>query len=367
MSHPPSEHHPAHLLETPPLARPAMPHTPWGRVFALGLAAAAIIVVVMLAFTWPTVTSQVRNLPIAVTGPSAEVTALKDNLATHAHNTFAITTVSDQAAAEHAIRTRQVDGAIVLSTQPVVIVASAAGTAPKAILTGVAGQLQAEVNAQAQAALHAAIVAGHAPAGATVPTISVRVVDLVPLASGDTQGAGLVAASFPLVIGGVLGGVLISLLVVGDWRRVTAVLFHGIVGGFVIAGVLQGWFHVVQGTYLLNVAAVATSMIATAFLVVGTNALIGRTGIAVGAVITMLVGNPISAAAEPTQFLPGVWGSIGQWFVPGASVSLLRDISYFPDANSLFSWLVLAGWALLGLLLTVIGRFRNQEVTKAAA
>jgi hypothetical protein len=37
---------------------------------------------------------------------------------------------------------------------------------------------------------------------------------------------------------------------------------------------------------------------------VGKTALIGPQGIAVGAIITLLIGNPISAPAQPLEFLP---------------------------------------------------------------
>jgi hypothetical protein len=43
---------------------------------------------------------------------------------------------------------------------------------------------------------------------------------------------------------------------------------------------------------------------------VGMTALIGPQGIAVGA--TLLIGNPISAAAQPPEFLPETWGAIDQ-------------------------------------------------------
>ena len=64
------------------------------------------------------------------------------------------------------------------------------------------------------------------------------------------------------------------------------------------------------------------------------------------------------------QFMVGPWGAIGQWLVPGASASLLRDLSYFPNAASLgFDWLVLAVWAIGGVALTVIGgNFRKTHV-----
>ncbi|QNE37867.1 hypothetical protein F1C12_21140 [Leifsonia shinshuensis] len=331
------------------------------------MGAAAIVVVILLAFLWPTVTSTVKDLPIAIAGPSAQVSAVEKQLNTAADGAFALTSRSDRQAAVEAIQKRDVYGAIVLGDSPEVLTASANGAAITQIMNQVASNLQTAANAQAQAAVQQAIAAGHAPAGTKAPTITVKVTDVVPLASSDSRGLGLAASSFPLVLGGMLGGVLISLLVAGSWRRLGAVALYGVAGGLAVTGILQGWFGILQGDYWLNALAVGLAMFAIAAFVVGMNALFGRVGIAIGAVLTVLVGNPLSAAAQPLQFLVGPWGAVGQWFVPGASVTLLRDLSYFPSADALFPWLVLVGWAAVGVIGMLAGHFRNQEVTEAAA
>ncbi|MEN2736987.1 ABC transporter permease [Microbacterium sp. X-17] len=350
-----------------PTTRPAVVHTPWARALALAAGAAAIVVVILLAFLWPTVTSTVKDLPIAVAGPSAQVSAVEKQLDTAASGAFAITNLSDRQAAVDAIRKRDVYGAIVLGDSPEVLTASANGAAVAQIMNTVAANLQAAANAQAQAAVQQAIASGRAPAGTKAPTITVKVTDVVPLASTDARGLGLAASSFPLVLGGMLGGVLISLLVAGSWRRLGAVALYGVAGGLAVTCILQGWFGILQGDFWVNALAVGLAMFAIAAFVVGMNALFGRVGIAIGAVLTVLVGNPLSAAAQPLQFLAGPWGAVGQWFVPGASVTLLRDLSYFPSADALFPWLVLVVWAAVGVVGMLAGHFRNQEVTEAAA
>lgn len=343
------------------------PRTPWARALGLAVAAAAVVIAVLLAFLWPTVTSSVKDLPIAVAGPSAAVSAVEKQLDAAADGAFAVTTVDDRAAAVDLIRTRDVYGAIMLGDKPEVLTASANGAAVSQLLGQLAGRLQAQAQQQADAAVQQAIAAGRAPAGTTAPTIQVPVTDVVPLADTDARGVGLTAAAFPLVLGGMLGGVLISILVAGRLRRLAAVAAYAVVAGIAVTGVLQGWFGILQGGFWLNALAVSLSMFATAAFIVGMNALLGRVGIAVGAVITILVGNPLSSAAQPLQFLPGAWGEIGQWFVPGASVTLLRDLSYFPDANAAFPWLVLTAWAVVGVVAMLAGHFRNQEVSEAAA
>ncbi|KRC49535.1 hypothetical protein ASE16_12450 [Leifsonia sp. Root227] len=343
-----------------------IPHTPWGRAIAIAVAAAVIVGVVLLAFVWPTMTSSVKDVPIAIAGDSAQVAAVRTTLDTSAHGVFDVTTVDSRAAAVGRIQTRDAYGAIVLGAQPEVLTASANGAAVSQLLGQLAGQLQTQANAQAAAAVQKAVAAGAAPQGTVEPTITVTVTDVVPLASTDARGLGLTAAAFPLVLGGLVGGILISFLVAGSWRRLAAVTAYGVVGGFGIVGIMQGWFGVLQGDFWVNALAVGLAMFATASFIVGMNALIGRAGIAVGGVLTMLIGNPLSSAAQPIQFMAAPWGAIGQWFVPGASATLVRDLSYFPDADTLFPWLVLVGWSLVGVVAMIAGHFRNQEVVAAA-
>ena len=345
---------------------PRQPHTAWGRAIGTAIAGAVVVVAILLAFVWPIITASVKDVPIAVAGSADQVAAVTTALDSKAKGVFEVTAVADRAAAVDLIKTRDVSGAIVVGEQPEVLTASAGGPAVSQLLGQLAGELQVQANQQAAAAVQQAIAAGQAPAGTVAPTITVAVTDVVPLSSGDPRGLGLTAASFPLVLGGIIGGVLISLLVVGPWRRLVSVVVYGLVAGFSVVGIMQGWFGVLEGNFWINGLAVSLAMAATVSLIVGMNALIGRVGIAVGAVLTMLIGNPLSSAAQPLQFTVAPWGAVGQWFVPGASATLVRDLSYFPDANATFPWLVLAGWTLLGMIAMVAGHFRNQEVVHIA-
>ena len=338
--------------------------TPWMRAIGLAVAAAAIVAVVLVAFVWPTITSQVKDIPLAVAGQSAQVAQVEKSLESAAPGVFEVASVQDRAAAVDRIRTRDAYGAIILGDHPEVLTASANGAAVSQLLTQLAGRLQTQANAQAAAAVQQAVAAGKAPAGTQPPVITVTVTDVVPLASTDARGLGLASASFPLVLGGLVGGILISLLVAGSWRRLAAVTAYAVVGGLGIVGIMQGWFGVLQGDYWMNVLAVGLAMLATASFIVGMNALVGRAGIAIGAVLTMLVGNPLASAAQPIQFTVAPWGAVGQWFVPGASGTLVRDLSYFPDANTLFPWLVLLGWSLVGVIAMVAGHYRNQAAVR---
>ncbi|MGR2753606.1 hypothetical protein [Agromyces arachidis] len=359
--------------------------TSTGRAVAIGAALSLVVGLVLLAFAWPSVTAEPKDLPVGVVGPDAAVTQVETRVADEAAGAIALERYADRDAAIDAIEQRDAYGAVVLGEGPTdapeVLIASAAGPAVAQQLRGLAQQLQAGIDEQVRAAIperveqavEAAVAAAVAQAtgqpGAPgtpsvpelpeVPDVTVAVTDVVPLADGDRTGSGLAVAVFPLVLGGMLGGIAISFLVIGALRRVAAVAAYAVAGGLLLAGILQGWFGVLQGEFWLNSAALALALAAVALPVTGFVALLGRAGIAVAVLLFVLVANPISAAAVPVQFLAAPWGAIGQWFPPGAAATLLRDLSYFPAADATFPWLVLAGWAVAGLAMTLLGHYRT--------
>ena len=324
-----------------------------GHVLGISLALAAVVAVIVLAFSWRWVTAEPKALPIAITGPAEAVSAAEEAVDEQAQGAIAFQEVDDRDAAVEAIETREVYGAIVLGTEPEVLTSSASSLAVTQLLGTVATQLEEGVNARAAAAAEAA------GAPSAPPHIDVPVTDVVPLADTDPRGTGLSAALFPLVLGGMLGGIAISLAVIGAVRRVTAVLLYSVLGGLALSGILQGWFGSLQGDYWLNSAAIALALAAIAAPITGFVALMGRAGIAVGAIVILLFANPISAAAIPREFLLVPWGEVGQWFPPGAAATLMRELSYFPAADTTFPWLALAAWAVGGILLSLAGHFRE--------
>ena len=183
--------------------------------------------------------------------------------------------------------------------------------------------------------------------------MTVKVTDIVPFADTDSRGAGLASALFPIILGGMIGGIgLTTLLKGGGGRRIVGVVVYAAAAGLVLAGVLQGMFGALQGNYLLNSAALGLAIAAIASTITGLAGLIGPAGSGVGAAFMMLVANPLSAAAVPVEFIASPWGAIGQWLPPGAAATLIRNLSYFPDAAVANQWLLLGIWTIVGLALT---------------
>ncbi|GAA0036120.1 ABC transporter permease [Brevibacterium metallidurans] len=360
-----------------------------GRALLAAVFAAAIVSVILLAFSWPTVTSDPRDLPIAAVGDASRITANAPD------GMIDLKEADSRAEAEQMIREREVYGAFVLTGEdPEILVSSAASPAVAQQLRGIGTQMQEAIDGQAisgmqegmnqmQAALEAAAEAAENPGAraagaggqpgqngqpgangsgaAEVPDASamevpkVTVTDVVPLSEDDSTGAGLAIAGLPLTIGGIVGGVLTSMLVRSRRMRAVAVIAYGVIGGVALALILQAWFGILQGDFWLNALAAGLAVASTSAIINGFVSLIGPDGIAVGAVLTMFIGNPISSLTQPKEFLAGAWGEIGQFFVPGAAGTLLRDLSYFPDAPMATSWWVLIGWFVVGIALILLG------------
>lgn len=343
-------------MSSPVTAVPARMHSTWPVTLRVALIATTAVTLVLLAFMWPSYSSSVQNLPVTISGTEQATRPIESKLT--GGGQFEVTRVADRAEAVDSIRRHDSYGGIVVTGRRIeVLTASAASPVVSQALSGVAqGML---VQLQGQALAQASGSQDGSRSAATSPQVVVT--DVVPLSQDDPRGTVLGVAGLPMTMGGMIGGILISLLVVGHWRRAAAILAYGVVASLVLTLVLHAWFGALTGNFALEWLVVGLSLIATASIIVGFQGLIGPPGIGVGAIITMFIGNPLSSAAAPPEFLPWHWGTIGQWFVPGATSALLRLTSYFPDAPTARYWWALILWAAIGMALLLFGHFRDQQ------
>lgn len=360
------------------------------RAIMIAVFAAAIVSLILLAFSWPTVTSDPKDLPIAAVGDEQQIDQITDNAP---EGMLDLQRVDSRDEAVKLIEEREVYGAFVLDDEPEILTAKAASPAVAQQLSGIGTQMQKTIDSQAISGLQkgneklqeemekalTAAASGQPPtqggpadqaegpdASATeVP--QVEVTDVVPLSDDDSSGAGLAIAGLPLTIGGIVGGVLTSMAIRSRRMRAVATVVYGAIGGTALALIMQTWFGILQGNFGLNALAIGLSIAATAGLINGFVSLIGPAGIAIGAVLTMFIGNPIASLNQPKEFLAGSWGDIGQFFVPGAAGTLLRDLSYFPDAAMGLQWWVLAAWFTVGIVLILVGHLIAHRRQRASA
>lgn len=296
--------------------------------------AAAILVVplvvalVLTLFAWPSAKLGPRDLPVGVAGPAAATGPIEQQLEAR-DGAFELHRYADEAAAREAIEERDVYGAFVATPRR-----------PK-VLTASAGS-----QAVAQQLTHAAD-----EAGATVEDV----------VQAGPQATGLASSVLPLVIAGILVGVVAALAASRGLGRAGLVVAGSVLTGLAVTGIVQGWLDVVGGDWVANAGVVSLTVLAIAATLAGLYAVVGKPGLVIGALTMIFVGNPFSGVGSAPELLPEPAGAIGQLLPPGAGGNLLRSTGFFDGAGGGGHLTVLAVWALAGLAFLLAAELRERR------
>ncbi len=288
-----------------PASAAAAPST-WGRLSSTVALVTAVLAVMLIAFALPQLHLHPHKIPIAVAGLAPATKVIGAQLEAGQPGAFDVTAVPDAGTARERILDHEDYGAIVAGTSGLsVLTASAASPAVAQLMKNLANALQAT---------------RHTP----VPVDDVR-----PLPAHDPAGTGLAASAFPLVLGGWIAAVVLIALVQGPSRRLAGGFVLSIVGALAFVAIEKFWFGTVAGNYFLISAGVALGIAATTWTILGLRSVFGNPGLVAGAVIIVLIGNPLSGLTSAPELLPTPWGTAGQYLPPGASASLLRSTAFF--------------------------------------
>lgn len=191
---------------------------------------------------------------------------------------------------------------------------------------------------------------------------TIKTTDIVPLQSGDARGL----SGFYLAIGWMVGGYLVaSLLGVAkgtrahNFPRATARLLgllpyaflSGLGGALVVdqgLGAITGHFWALVGIgTLVSYAASAVTIAFQSFL--------GVLGIGLSVLLFVVLGNPSAGGAYQSDVLPTFWRAIGDWLPNGSATEAIRRVVYFDGAGVWPFLLTIIGWAVAGIVLTLLG------------
>jgi hypothetical protein len=96
--------------------------------------------------------------------------------------------------------------------------------------------------------------------------------------------------------------------------------------------------------------------------------LAGAGGVAIGAVMFLVIGNPASGGSSAPELLPGFWRDLSQLLPPGAATTAMRDVVYFHGHGMTNALLVLCLWAVLGAAVALtVNTLRARSRVAAAA
>ena len=324
--------HPAPAPEAPAVVR------------AAGIIAAitAVLAILAIAFALPAARSGPHHVPIGAAGPTAaggQITQLIDQ---NAPGAFTVTYYPSEAALADAIRHRDVYGGIALPSEQggpaTLLIASGGSPAVAQLLTQLGNEMSHRTG------------------------IPLRTADLAPSPPRDPRGAGLAASALPITLAGVVPAIALVLALRREvWTRFAAALVFAPVAGVTIAVLLRYVLGSVEHNFWEVAGALTLGVGAGALAILGLGSLFGRAGLAVGALLALLVGNPLSGLSSAPQMLPAGWGQLGQLLPQGATATLLRSAAAFDGAGAASALAVLASWALAGTALIVVAALRQRK------
>ncbi len=298
------------------------------------LVAGLVALVTLIGLIGPAIKSpSPHDIPVGLVGPPPATQQLATAFATNAPGAFHFTSYGTETDARAAIDARDIDGALVLgSGGPHLIIAGAAGDGATGVITGAFTNV---FQSQGQ-------------------TIAVETVH--PFAPGDPHGLILF-----FVILAVLVSTLIAQALEGLRRGVSfaARLALVVVFAIVAAPVAMGVATWIAGDYgsgfWTATALVALGSAAIGAVVAGAAALLGRPGVALAALVAVLIDLVCSGGPIGSQLLPDAY----RWLAPGMPAGQLfsgiRGALYFENAGISTPVTVLSLWLAAGLVLVLLG------------
>ncbi len=173
----------------------------------------------------------------------------------------------------------------------------------------------------------------------------------------------LSSALLPLTICGVIIA-LIAAVVVGlrpAWRQLLALAVISAAAGAGSYLIAQTFLGALPGDGFATWASLALLLFAVSSATAGFVAFVGPGGLALSAVLMVFIGNPFSGVTSAPELLPGAARDVGQWLPPGAGASLLRSTAYFNGHGAPVAAAVLAGWALAGIVMIIVGHHASPR------
>jgi hypothetical protein len=302
------------------------------RVTGVVVALAAVLGLIAIAFALPAAKSKPHDVPIGAVGPPAASGQVADMLTRNAPGAFALTIYADEAALRDAIRDRDVYGGVLVEPQRrTLLTATGASPAVAQLLTQFGNGMAAQTG------------------------VPLRTEDVAPPPAGDPRGTGFAAAALPITLAGFLPVVALTLVVRGQvWIRVAATAAFSGLAGVTITAVMRYVLGSIDQNFWAVAGGLTLGALAAGLFILGLSELFGRAGLVSGALLALLVGNPLSGLNSAPEMLPGGWGQLGQFLPQGANATLLRSTAFFDGAGASTAIAVLTCWAVVGSLIIVI-------------
>jgi hypothetical protein len=289
-----------------------------------------------------------RDVPLAAVAPAGAPAGTAESVATSLEritgDPLDVQVTGTEDDARRLLADREVDGVLLLGpgTSDTLLVAGAEGGAVSSALT----EVLARVDAAQQRTL--------------------TTTDEIPAAAGDARGL----SAFYLAVGWVVGGYLVaSIIGVSSGSRpltrargvvrLGSLAVYAVVSGVGGALIVGPVLDVFDGHLPALSAFGALLVFAVGAFTMALQVWTGLVGIGLAILLFVILGNPSAGGAYPAPLLPPFWAAVGAWLPPGAGTSAVRGVVYFAGAGVGQACLVLAAYAVVGLVATLLGSGRH--------
>ncbi len=302
---------------------------------AIVIGLTAVLAILAIAFALPATKSKPNDVPIGIAGPQAATGQVAAMLDQKAPGAFSVTYYPGAESLREAILDRQVYGGLAFGADgPQLLTATGASPAVAQLLTQIGTGIGAQTGAP--------------------PAIE----DLVPLS--PSQSAGLAASALPITLAAILPAfALVFALKDQVWTRFAAAVAFSALMGVTIAALLRYPLGSVEQNFWGVAGGLTLGIGAALLFMLGLGSLFGKVGLGIGALLAVLIGNPLSGLTSAPEMLPAGWGALGQLLPQGANATLLRSTAYFGGSGAGLAIVVLACWALAGTVLVGIAAARR--------
>ncbi len=275
---------------------------------------------------------------VAVVGSAIQVRLMTDEFRGIDERGFVVHRLPSAAAATAAVRDRNLAAAYV-----------ATGTSPPTVyLARAASFLRANY-------LQAEFLRVAAQTGKKPP----RIVDLVPLASGDS-GTGLFFFVFPLMMAGLIAALALQQLPTwGIGRRVVVVAGVGAVAALAAYLTAVG-LHVLPGKPLLLVYGFLLVEV-YGQLMVGAAPLLKQYFLPFALTLSLILSVPSSGGTVTPDLLPGLYRFLSHVLPLAQGVTITRGVTYFHGTGIAQATVVLLLWAAIAAAAVVIAGLRQSR------
>lgn len=190
---------------------------------------------------------------------------------------------------------------------------------------------------------------------------SLPVHDIAPLSSNDPRGATINALVLPLISISLIAAVALGALRLPRRRLLAMLALFSLLGGIGVMSVVGLGLGALPGSFFALAGVMALTILAISVGTAGLQAVLGKAGVPLAALVFLFIGSPASGNGTAPQLLPNFWRQIGQYLPLGANGSSLRNTSYF-DGNAVIKpLLVLSAYVLLGAAFVVVADVRGRR------